>query len=326
MFRLLLIAATVLGASARVHAQDATVPSPSAPVQKEQASDESKSTYDLLKSFYRHEATLYQFTLDEAGKEKLKLEPTAMTWTGDDYKYSHGTVAPVSGEVYVWTYEGRAMVAGGVGSFPRADGRVVFHEFYCLTERAPREMPIHATEPFVWRPIGVKPQPIPDAPAPTDLSSPKLTASRRLLQMRRMAEDFQGRTMKADGSGEARLRLIPAPIYRTDPEELKGAHHNIVDGAIFVLTGEVGTDAEMLINIECRKTAAGLEWTYIPASMTYLEMWLEHKDKEVWHMPNYLVDQREHNYFSSLVEGPLSLDEIRKRIEPQETKETPSVP
>ncbi len=281
--------------------------------QESPPSDESKETYELLKSFYRHEAELYEFTLDEAGKEKLTLRPTVMTWTGEDYKYSHSTIAPVSGEVYIWTYEGRAVVAGGIGSFPREEGRIVFHEFHVLTERAPREIPIRAAAPMTWAPVGVTPQPIPEAPEPVDLSSPTLTASRRLAQMRRLAQEFRGGTMKPDGTGEARLRLIPAPIYRLDAAELKQGTHNVVDGAVFVFTGEVGTDSEMLLVIECRKTGAGLEWTYVPAAMTYLEMWLEHKETRVWHMPNFLVDQGKHNYFSALVEGPLSLDEIKMR-------------
>jgi hypothetical protein len=190
---------------------------------------------------------------------------------------------------------------------------LVFHEFHVLTELAPQKMPIRATTPMEWPPIGVTPQPIPNAPKPPDASNPTVAASRRLLQMRRLAQEFRGGTMKPDGSGEARLRLIPAPLYRLDAEELKRGKHNIIDGAVFVFTGEVGTDSEMMLYFECRKTDDGLEWTYVPAAMTYLEMWLDHRDKRVWHMPNYLTDKGENNYFSALVEGPLTLDEIRER-------------
>jgi hypothetical protein len=57
--------------------------------------------------------------------------------------------------------------------------------------------------------------------------------------------------------------------------------------------------------------------------MTYLEMWLDHKDKRVWHMPNYLTDKGDNNYFSALVEGPLTLDEIRERT-PQASEAAPA--
>jgi hypothetical protein len=306
MLKLFISSVLVFGVSAAARGQDAEVGAVD-------VGEENKETYDLLKAFYRHEAELYEFTLDEAGTQKLKLEPTVMTWTGEDYKDSHLTVAPVSGEVYIWTHEGRAVVAGGIGSFPRSNGRHVFHEFHVLTELAPQKMPIRATSPMEWPPIGVTPSPVPDAPEPADAASPTVAASRRLLQMRRMAQEFSGGTMKPDGSGEARLRLIPAPLYRLDADELKQGKHNIVDGAVFVFTGEVGTDSEMILYFECRKTDDGLEWTYVPAAMTYLEMWLNHKDTRVWHMPNYHTDKADNNYFSSLVEGPLSLEDIRER-------------
>jgi hypothetical protein len=305
MFKLTLVALSVFGAAELSLAQEAT------PVEGivQPAQEQNKETYDLLKKFYRHEAKLYEFTLDEAGKLKLTLQPTVMTWTGDDYKDSHVTIAPIPGEVYIWTYEGRAVVVGGVASFPRATGRLVFHEFHVLTELAPREMPIRSATKLAWRPVGVTPKPAPDAPTPAP------TAPRRLAQMRRMAQEFRGGTRKPDGSGEARLRLVPAPIYRLDADVLKTGKHKIVDGAVFVFTGEVGTDSEMVLYFECRQTDEGLQWTYVPAAMTYLEMWMEHKEKRVWHLPNFHVDPGEHHYFSSMVEGPLTLDEVRSRVE-----------
>jgi hypothetical protein len=127
--------------------------------------------------------------------------------------------------------------------------------------------------------------------------------------MRRMAQEFRGGTMKPDGSGEARLRLIPAPLYRLDPDELKKSTHNIIDDAVFVFTGEVGTDSEMILCFECRKTDDGLEWIYVPAGDDVSG----NVDRRVWHMPNYHTGKADNNYFTSLVEGPLTLDEIRER-------------
>ena len=84
---------------------------------------------------------------------------------------------------------------------------------------------------------------------------------------------------------------------------------------MFVFTGQDGTDAEMLLSIECRTSDSGLEWTYVPAAMTYLEMWMEHKGAKVWHIPNYRTDQRMHNYFTEIVERITSLDEMRTRLD-----------
>src|SRR5262245_4388167 len=144
MTRWLLSAAFVLGPVLAARAQE----SPN--------SDTSKETFDLLQAYYRYEAEQYDFQLDEAGAEKLTLEPTVMTWTGQDYAAVSGTVAPNSGGVYVWTYQGRAAVAGGIGSFPFARSRDVFHEFAALIERPPQPTAMGPTRSFEWAPTGMK--------------------------------------------------------------------------------------------------------------------------------------------------------------------------
>jgi hypothetical protein len=282
-------------------------------------SKDAAETFQLLKSYYRHKARQYQFTLDAAGRQKLVLQPVAMTYTGRDYQSVANTVAANSGEVYIWTYEGRAIVAGGIGSFPAAKYWDFFHEFHVLTELAPQPININSLPNHSWRPQGEAPKPIPDALPPDDTSSLPVARRRRLAQMRQIAQEFSGSTVKPDDSGNRRLRLLPAPIYRLDSDELAKGHHKIVDGALFVFTGEDGTDAEMLLMIECRKTESGLEWSYVPAAMTYLEMWMKHKGQEVWHIPNHRIDKRQHNYFTAIVERITSLDEIRMRLDSADT-------
>ena len=286
--------------------------------------EEGAETFKLLKSYYRHKARQYEFTLDAAGKQKLVLQPVAMTFTGLDYQSVAGTVSANSGEVYIWTYEGRVIVAGGIGSFPAAKYWDFFHEFHVLTELAPQPTKVNALPEHVWRPEGETPKLIPGAPAPAEAASPAVARSRRLTQMRSLAQEFSGTTVKPDDSGNVRLRLLPTPIYRLDSAELAKGRHKIVDGAVFVLTGQDGTDAEMLLSIECRLTDSGLEWTYVPAAMTYLEMWMEHKGAEVWHIPNYRTDQRQHNYFTAIVERITSLEEMRARLDAADAARKPS--
>jgi hypothetical protein len=276
---------------------------------------EGAETFKLLKSFYRHKAQQYDFMLDAEGKQKLVLQPVAMTYTGHDYQSVANTVSANSGEVYIWTYEGRAIVAGGIGSFPAAGYWDFFHEFHVLTEHAPQPTEINSLPGFVWRPKGETPKLIPGAPAPANGSSLPLARSRRLTQMRSLAQEFRATTVKPDVSGNARLRMLPTPIYRLNSAELAKGHHKIVDGAVLVFTGPNGTDAEMLLSIECRTSDDGLEWTYVPAAMTYLEMWMEHKQEKVWHIPNYRTDQRMHNYFTAIVDRITSLEEMRTRLD-----------
>lgn len=278
-------------------------------------SKDAAETFKVLKSYYRHKAREYKFALDTKGKQELALQPVAMTYTGHDYQAVANTVAANSGELYIWTYEGRAIVAGGIGSFPAKEYWDFFHEFHVLTEVAPQPTKINDVPDHVWRPKGEAPRLIPGAPAPDDSSSASIAKRRRLAQMRELAQEFSGSTVKPDDSGNRRLRLLPAPVYRLDSAELAKGDHKIVDGAVFVLTGEEGTDAEMLLSIECRQADSGLQWTYVPAAMTYLEMWLEHKGKEVWRIPNHRTNQREHNYFTAIVERIRSLNEIQARLD-----------
>jgi hypothetical protein len=244
------------------------------------------------------------------------MKRPVMTWTGQDYKDSHATVAPNSGEVYVWTHQGRAIVAGGVGSFPQANGRSVFHEFHVLTDLAPLRTVCTVNSSEVWNPTGVTPLPIPGAPQPFDSSLQEQARARRLIQMRRLAREFSGGCKKPAGPGNVRLKLAATPLYRLDGEELqKGQYNNIIDGALFVFTGELGTDPEILLYIECRRNDDELLWTYVPAAFTYVEMWMDHKGRRVWHIPSFLVDKLEENYFSALVEHIATLDDVRQRLE-----------
>ena len=57
------------------------------------SSEAGAETFKLLKSYYRHKARQYEFTLDAAGKQKLVLQPVAMTFTGLDYQSVAGTVS-----------------------------------------------------------------------------------------------------------------------------------------------------------------------------------------------------------------------------------------
>jgi hypothetical protein len=277
--------------------------------------EEGAETFKLLKAYYRHKAREYEFKLDAAGKQKLVLQPVAMTFTGHDYQTVANTVSANSGELYIWTHEGRAVVVGGIGSFPARGRWDFFHEFHVLTQLAPQPTEINSLKDHVWRPEGETPKPIPGAPAPANDSSARLARSRRLAQMRSLAQEFSGTTVKPDDSGNARLRLLPTPVYRLDAAELAKGDHKIVDGAVFVFTGQDGTDPEMLLMVECRQSDGGLQWIYVPAAMTYLEMWMEHKGKEVWHIPNYRIDQRQHNYFTAIVERIASLEEMQAQID-----------
>ncbi|MDB5306175.1 MAG: hypothetical protein JWO38_377, partial [Gemmataceae bacterium] len=56
----------------------------------------------------------------------------------------------------------------------------------------------------------------------------------------------------------------------------------VVDGAVFALVSEAGTDPEVLLVIEAREEAGKLQWEYACGRFSDWELHVQRKDKEVW--------------------------------------------
>lgn len=215
-----------------------------------------------LHEVYLRDASEYEFSLDTDRREKLELrrEPV-MRWTSQsDYH----------GEVYVWTDRGVASVVGCIFSGPQGDSaRQIMHEFHSLASvpialGANRGSGWHAQEP------GITLQPIPDA------SAPAKTRVLRLAQMRELAKRFTSQVDRQGGMSE--MRLLPQPIYRY---EVSGAGP-VVDGAVFAFLWTTGTDPEVLLVIEARRSGAAVQWQYAAARFTNQEARLKYQGREVW--------------------------------------------
>ena len=212
---------------------------------------------------YLKDASEYDFFLDEAKQQKLKLlRDPVMRWTsGGDY----------NGEVYVWTHQGSAAVVGCIFSGPQGKtGRSIMHEFHSLATN-----PLHAGarggSAWLAQEPGIKFEPLADAPEPAK------NPVRRLTQMRDLARRF---TSQVDREGaRSEMRLLPQPIYRSEIADEKAA---VVDGAVFAFVWTAGTDPELLLVIEARRTDQDTRWHYAPARFTNREAWLKYRDKEVW--------------------------------------------
>ncbi len=214
-----------------------------------------------LHELYLREASEYDFVLDTERREKLELrrEPV-MRWTSEgDY----------NGEVYVWTNHGVAAVVGCIFSGPLREARQVMHEFHSLTKEplalgGNRGSGWHSQEP------GITLEPIPDAPDPAQ------TRVLRLAQMRDLAKRFTSQVDRQGGMSE--MRLLPQPIYRYEVSE----GGSVVDGAVFAFVWTSGTDPEVLVVIEARKTDRGVQWQYAAARFTNREARLKYQGREVW--------------------------------------------
>jgi hypothetical protein len=243
----------ITGLFAHVFAQDADPPAPP-------GGNPPLAQVDRLRKVYRQDADQYAFSLDDQHDQPLHLvEQPVLRWFNDD---------DWSGDVFVWAHGGRPVVIGCLLSGPEGDShRIFFHEFHLLSEQpiAPADLQTHRR----WQPkAGLARQPAPGAPPPG------ATAAARLAQMRAMSREFTAH-MEADGVWE--LRLLPQPIYRYGDEQ-----GDVADGALFAYVWTKGTDPEVLLLLESRKTAQGQAWHYAPVRFSNREVWLRRDGVEVW--------------------------------------------
>lgn len=245
-----------------------------------------------LKEFYVREAAAYDFRLVDKPDERFKLErKPLLTWTNVD-KYM--------GSVFIWTRDGRPEVIGCVGSHQmKPEFSHFFHEFHSLGLQPLKPVRVADKE---WTPkeAGVT------LTAFDDAAAPAATEALRLTQMRNLAREFEG-TMK-DGQDVTELRLLPQPLFR-----YKAPKQGIVDGALFTFVWK-GSDPEVLLVIEDRKDGEKEQWKYALARFNFRDMWVRHKDKEVWRVK---VSTKDDNYVTSMTRE-ISHAEIREANQEKE--------
>lgn len=224
-------------------------------------SPDSQSQRDLLRGLYAEDARSLVFRGESDVESYFELVDTpVMQWdTDDDW----------SGDVFVWTADGRPQVVGSILTGPRdPDRRTLFREFHLLAEE-----PIVVADLFpthTWAPKGgLVRHPLPGAPAGAR------TAAGRLVQMRNMARQF---TVHMQAEGEWELRYLPQPIFRYGDDQ-----DHVIDGAIFAYVWDKGTDPELLLLLECRRDSSGeLSWIYAPVRFSTRALWLKRDGRELW--------------------------------------------
>ncbi|HEX5104610.1 MAG TPA: hypothetical protein VFV87_12405 [Pirellulaceae bacterium] len=236
-------------------------------------SAERGSALDYLHRQYRDDAAKYLFHADAERKQPLMLvEKPVLKWANDD---------DWSGDVFVWTHAGRPAVIGCMLSGPSGEAnRNAYHEFHLLAEQpiAPAGLLTRRN----WEPEGgLARTPLPDAPPPAN------SAAGRLVQMRQISRDFTAH-MQADGMWE--LRLLPQPLFRFESDKIFAAaadKTDAIDGALFAWVWTKGTDPEVLLLVECRRTEGGPAWQYAPVRFSNRTVWLTRGDKEVWRVESH---------------------------------------
>ena len=182
-----------------------------------------------------------------------------------------------SGDVFVWTANGRPQVIGCILSGPGKTERPAYHEFHTLSPEPLGPAEMTAKYRGSQRP----------ASSSRSSKAPRPQRPRAgCLRCVRISRDLQA-FMEADGKWE--LRLLPQPLLRYQPAEGR-----VIDGALFTWVWTKGTDPELIVAVECHRTDKGLEWRYAPVRFSNRELWLKHGDKEIWRVPVHREEGNDH--------------------------------
>jgi hypothetical protein len=218
---------------------------------------------------YRKEIAEYTLAVESAPRQPLELtkEPV-FDWSNPVRQGLQ------QGVVFLWLRDGRPAALGCIFSEPEGrvpGGRKVIHEFHALdAEKLLVSRPNAWNE---WTPqAGLARKELPDS------GTPAATPGGRLVQMRRLAQEFTGHEVDSEDK-RWDLRLLPAPLHR-----YPAARTGVVDGALFTLVSNAGTDPEVLLLIEAREEGGKLRWEYACGRFSDRSLYVERKGKEVWSM------------------------------------------
>ncbi len=213
---------------------------------------------------YVKEAEAYSLAVESAPKAALELKKEPV------FEWLNRARGDTQGTLFIWTRAGRPAAVVSVFSFPhdKLPGRMVMHELHALD---PEKLLVTRDEHNQWKPeAGLERKELTGAPVPAD------TAAARALQMKTLAAEFAGYSVDPEKK-RWDLRLLPTPLYR-----YPAAKTGVVDGALFAIVSDAGTDPEVLLLIEAKEAAGKLRWEYACGRFSDWELHVKRKDKEVF--------------------------------------------
>jgi hypothetical protein len=214
---------------------------------------------------YQKEVEAYSLTVESAPKKDLELKKEPI------FEWSNPTRAGhQQGAVFLWLRDGRPAALACVFTYPhhKLPGRVIMHELHALDSE---KLVVKRDEYNQWKPeAGLARKELGDAPAPAD------TPGARLLQMRKLAQEFTGQSVDKDAK-QWELRLLPTPLYR-----YPAAKSGVIDGALFAMVSNAGTDPEVLLLIEAREVQGKPRWEFACGRFSDWELHVKRGDKEVF--------------------------------------------
>ncbi len=226
--------------------------------------DPDDSLAKKMLPIYVKEVETYSIAVESAPKQALELKKEPV------FDWLNPARSDTQGAVFLWLRAGRPSALACIFSHPHAKlpGRVIRHELHALD---PEKLLVKRDEYNQWKPqAGLARAALPDAGAPA------ATPGARLVQMRRLAQEFGGHEVDRDGK-RWELRLLPTPLYR-----YPSAKTGVVDGALFALISNAGTDPEVLLVIEAKEDSGKIRWEYACGRFSDWELRVQRKGKEVF--------------------------------------------
>ena len=232
-----------------------------------------------LLPIYRKEVEGYTIAVESEPRKALELKKEPV------FEWLNPARNAQQGAVFLWTREDRPAALACIFSHPheKLPGRQVMHELHALDAE---KLLVKRDEYNQWKPeAGLTRKELPDSPAPA------ATTGARLLQMRRLAQEFSGHSVDRDGK-RWELRLLPTPLNRYPT-----AKTGVIDGALFALMSTAGTDPEVLLLIEARQEKDKVRWEYACGRFSDWELRVQRKDKEVF---SSIPDEKTNPFFHDL--------------------------
>jgi hypothetical protein len=230
------------------------------------ADDPVKNLAKKMLPIYVKEASEYSIAVESAPKQELELTKQPV------FEWSNAVRQGLQqGVVFLWLRDGRPAALGCIFSQPegKSPGRRVIHEFHALDTEKLLVSRLNAWNE--WKPqAGLERKELPDA------GTPAATPGARLVQMRRLAQEFTGYSVSEEGQ-RWELRLLPAPLFR-----YPSAKSGVIDGSLFTLVSTAGTDPEVLLLIEARTDGDKTRWEFACGRFSDRDLHVQRKDKEVW--------------------------------------------
>lgn len=258
------VSAVVLFATQNSFAQSSDEKSTSAKDRNEVSAE--KVQIKRWQEYYVQTASEYKMILSEDLKNPLTLR------TKPIFQYSNSVrTGGQHGAIHLWLKNNRPQVVGSIWSTRNREDstkRNVAHEFQSLSE-----IPLTASRhgKTIWESpqAGVHFQPVPNA------GKPVKSKSLRFSQMRKLARNFSAQIDKSKAEEGRELRLLPQPVYRYQSDS-----DGVLEGGLFAFV--MGTDPELFLLIEARKTENGPIWSFAAARFTYVPLSLRYKDVSIW--------------------------------------------